>query len=35
MEYSAVSQPPLTPCCFIQVGTPGSIVAAQMTCVEP
>src|SRR6478609_1630927 len=35
MEYSAVSQPPLTPCCFIHDGTLGSMVAAQMTRVEP
>ena len=35
MEYSAVSQPPFTPCCFIQEGTPASMVAAQITRVEP
>ena len=35
IEYSAVSQPPGTFCCFIQVGTPGSMVAAQMTRVAP
>jgi hypothetical protein len=26
---------PLDPCCFIQVGTPGSMVAAQITWVAP
>lgn len=35
MEYSAVSQPPFTPCWRIQDGTFGSIIAAQMTRVEP
>ena len=28
MEYSAVSQPPVTPCSFIQRGTPSSIMTA-------
>src|SRR4051812_34367105 len=35
MEYSAVSQPPETPCIFIQRGTSFCTVAAQMTCVFP
>src|SRR4029077_951685 len=35
IEYSAVSQPPLTPCSFIQRGTPSSIVTAQTTRVLP
>ena len=30
-----MSQPPLTPCCFIQTGTLGSIMAAQITWVAP
>src|SRR6266487_1790235 len=35
MEYSAVSQPPVTPCSFIQRGTPSSIMTAQITHVFP
>src|SRR6266576_5763531 len=35
IEYSAVSQPPVTPCSFIQRGTPSSIVTAQITHVLP
>ena len=35
MEYSAVIQPPETPCSFIHLGTEGSTVAAQTTCVFP
>src|SRR6267154_37964 len=35
MEYSAVIQPPPTPCSFIHLGTDGSMVAAQMTWVFP
>src|ERR1043166_2092592 len=35
IEYSAVSQPPLTPCSFIQRGTTSSIVTAQITRVLP
>src|SRR5215470_11229565 len=35
MEYSAVSQPPVTPCSFIQRGTASSIVTAQITRVLP
>src|SRR5713101_4343639 len=35
IEYSAVSQPPVTPCSFIQRGTPSSIVTAQITRVLP
>src|SRR5207248_4021914 len=35
IEYSAVSQPPLTPCSFIQRGTASSIVTAQITRVLP
>ena len=35
IEYSAVSQPPGTFCWRIQVGTLGSIMAAQMTLVAP
>ena len=35
MEYSAVSQPPGTPCIFIQRGTSSWMVAAQMTRVLP
>ena len=35
MEYSAVIQPPRTPCSFIQRGTPSSMVAAQITRVSP
>src|SRR6266481_2619444 len=35
MEYSAVSQPPVTPCSFIQRGTASSIVTAQTTRVLP
>ena len=35
MEYSAVSQPPLTPCWRIHEGTFGSMVAAQMIRVWP
>src|ERR1051325_6046202 len=33
IEYSAVSQPPVTPCSFIQRGTLSSIVTAQITRV--
>src|SRR6187397_1008808 len=35
IEYSAVSQPPVTPCSFIQRGTPSSIVTEQITRVLP
>src|SRR6266704_3633099 len=35
IEYSAVSQPPVTACSFIQRGTPSSIVTAQITRVLP
>src|SRR5262245_50260690 len=35
IEYSAVSQPPVTPCSFIQRGTVSSIVTAQITRVCP
>ena len=35
IEYSAVSQPPVTACSFIQRGTASSIVTAQMTRVLP
>jgi len=35
MEYSAVSQPPFTPCTFIQRGTSSWIMAEQMTRVLP
>src|SRR4029453_12691464 len=35
IEYSAVSQPPVTPCSFIQRGTASSIVTAQTTRVLP
>src|SRR5215813_4535110 len=35
IEYSAVSQPPGTPCSFIQRGTPSSIVTPQITRVCP
>src|SRR5256714_12772601 len=35
IEYSAVSQPPVTPCSFIQRGTASSIVVAQITRVLP
>src|SRR4029453_19344027 len=35
IEYSAVSQPPVTPCSFIQRGTDSSIVTAQITRVLP
>src|SRR5919108_2575549 len=35
MEYSAVSQPPVTLCSFIQRGTASSIVTAQITRVFP
>jgi hypothetical protein len=35
MEYSAVSQPPLTFCTCIQRGTASSMVAAQTTFVLP
>src|SRR5215471_18735816 len=35
IEYSAVSQPPVTPCSFIQRGTVSSIVTAQITRVLP
>src|SRR6202008_3183370 len=35
IEYSAVSQPPDTPCSFIQRGTISSIVTAQITRVLP
>src|SRR4029077_11622748 len=35
MEYSAVSQPPVTPCSFIQRGTASSNVTAQIRRVLP
>lgn len=35
MEYSAVTQPPVTFCSFIQRGTFSSIMAEQMTRVSP
>src|SRR6476661_3642656 len=35
IEYSAVSQPPVTPCSFIHRGTVSSIVTAQITRVLP
>src|SRR5260221_2628852 len=35
MEYSAVIQPPVTFCSFIQRGTFSSTVTAQMTWVRP
>src|SRR5207248_2089696 len=35
IEYSAVSQPPVTPCSFIQRGTASSTVTAQITRVLP
>src|SRR4030095_6120054 len=35
IEYSAVSQPPVTACSFIQRGTASSIVMAQITRVLP
>src|SRR5215213_4819678 len=35
IEYSAVSQPPVTFCSFIQRGTVSSIVTAQITDVLP
>src|SRR5213595_1614262 len=35
IEYSAVSQPPVTPCSFIQRGTASSMVTAQITRVLP
>src|SRR6476660_1400805 len=35
IEYSAVSQPPVTPRSFIQRGTPSSIVTEQITRVLP
>ena len=35
IEYSAVSQPPVTPCSFIQRGTTSSIVTPQITRVCP
>ena len=35
MEYSAVIQPPVTPCSFIQRGTVSSTVTPQMTRVLP
>ena len=35
IEYSAVSHPPLTPCSFIQRGTPSLIIALQITRVLP
>src|SRR5215813_5623311 len=35
IEYSAVSQPPVTPCSFIHRGTASSIVTAQITRVLP
>src|SRR6266581_8771860 len=35
IEYSAVSQPPVTPCSFIQRGTASSIVTPQITRVCP
>ena len=35
MEYSAVIQPPVLFCSFIQRGTDSSMVAAQMTLVLP
>jgi hypothetical protein len=35
IEYSAVSQPPVTPCSFIQRGTVSSIITPQITRVLP
>src|SRR6476661_1129499 len=35
IEYSAVSQPPVTPCSFIQRGTASSIATEQITRVLP
>jgi hypothetical protein len=35
IEYSPVSQPPITPCSFIQRGTFSSIITPQMTRVFP
>ena len=35
IEYSAVSQPPVTLCSFIQRGTVSSIITPQMTRVFP
>src|SRR5262249_57546798 len=35
IEYSTGSQPPVTPCSFIQRGTASSIVTAQITRVFP
>ena len=35
MEYSAVSQPPVTFCSFIQRGTVSSIMTPQITLVFP
>src|SRR5438067_5329099 len=35
IEYSAVSQPPVTPCSFIQRGTVSSIITPQITRVFP
>src|SRR6266550_7376797 len=35
IEYSAVSQPPVTPCSFIQRGTASSIVTPHITRVCP
>src|SRR5207237_8552709 len=35
IEYSAVSQPPFTPCSFIQRGTFSSVVTQQITRVVP
>src|SRR4029077_14995928 len=35
MEYSAVSQPPVTLCSFIQRGTASSIITPQITRVLP
>src|SRR5947199_4893317 len=35
IEYSAVSQPPVTPCSFIHRGTASSIVTEQITRVLP
>ena len=35
IEYSAVSQPPVTPCSFIQRGMISSIITPQITRVWP
>ena len=35
IEYSAVSQPPVTPCSFIQRGTISSTITPQITRVLP